>query len=237
MSMLTIIQRFCGRSNIPVPATVYGTTDPQVRQALNLLEEEGNDLASRGDWQGLTFEATHTTIAQEDQGAIATIASNGFKYIKLDTIWDRNLTEPVYGGVSPQDWQALKAVAVTGPRYQYRIRGGRLLSNPAPTAGHTWAFEYVSKNWILGADGTTYKQYFTLDTDTVLLPEELLSLGLRWRWKKEKGLEYAEDFRTYETQVAQALASDGAKRTLNMGGNGEGANPRVFIPAGSWVTP
>lgn len=237
MTMLTVVQRFCRRTNLTVPPTVYGTTDPQIRQILAILEEEGNDLSARADWEALTFEAVHTSLAQEDQGAIDTIASNGFSYIKLETIWNRSLNQPIYGGVSPQDWQALKGTNVTGPQYQYRIRGGRLLINPTPVAGETWAFEYVSKNWILGADGTTYKQYFTLDTDTILLPEELVLLGLRWRWKKEKGFEYAEDFRTYEYQVKDAISRNGSRRTLNMSGNSEGATPRVFIPSGSWVTP
>lgn len=115
MSMLTLIQRFCRRTNLTVPSTVYGTSDKQVRQILALLEEEGNDLSSRGDWEALTNEATHTTVALEDQGSMATIASNGFRYIKHNTIWDRNLSEPVYGGISGQDWQAIKATAVTGP--------------------------------------------------------------------------------------------------------------------------
>ena len=52
MAMLQTVQYFCKRNNIPSPATVFGTTDPQVEQVMSLLEEEGNDLASRGSWQG-----------------------------------------------------------------------------------------------------------------------------------------------------------------------------------------
>jgi hypothetical protein len=155
----------------------------------------------------------------------------------VNTIWDRNLSEPVYGGVSGRDWQAIKATNVTGPRYQFRIRGGKLLANPVPTAGHTWAFEYISKNWITDSTGVTYKQYFTADSDLMLLPEELLLMGLRWRWKKEEGLEYAEDFRSYEMQVKDALSRDGAKRTLCMGGDNNGKSPNVFVPAGTWALP
>jgi hypothetical protein len=112
-----------------------------------------------------------------------------------------------------------------------------LISNPVPTAGHTWAFEYISKNWILGVDGTTYKQYFTLDTDTILLPESIVLMGLRWRWKKEKGLSYDEDFRTYEMQVQDALSRDGMKQTLNMGNENSVVSPGVVVPLGSWITP
>lgn len=235
MTMLTTVQNFCRRTGVPVPITVYGTTDAQVLQVMALLEEEGNDLASRGSWQGITFEASHTTLALEDQGAIATIAGNGFRYIKNDTLWDRTSRLPVCGPMDSQDWQMMKAMTSTGPRYRFRIRGGKLLVNPAPPASDSWYFEYVSQNWILGANGTTYKQYFTLDTDTVLLPETLVLMGLRWRWKKEKGFDYAEDMRTYEMQVKDALGRDGGKTTLYMDDGGRrGQVPGIFVSPGSW---
>jgi len=131
----------------------------------------------------------------------------------------------------------MKAMASTGPRYRYRLRGGKLLVNPTPAAGHTWAFEYVSKNWLLGIDGTTYKQYATLDTDTILLPEDLVLMGLRWRWKKEKGLDYAEDFEEYENQIKTDLGRDGGKETLRMDGESRDARPGIFVPDMSWNLP
>ena len=235
MTLLSIVQQFVKPTNLTSPATVIGTTDPQIRQILGLLEEEGNDLKIRGDWEGLTNEATHTTIANENQGLITTIASNGYRSIKDGTFFDRSLRLPVFGPLSDQEWQALKALPVTGPRYQFRLRQGNLLVNPVPTAGNSWAFEYLSNNWITDTTGAIYKQYFTLDTDLVLLPENLLILGLRWRWKKEKGLEYAEDFRTYEAQVNKALGNDGGKKSLDMSGESTDAAPKAFIPAGSWI--
>jgi hypothetical protein len=236
LNLLDLVKKFCGRTNISSPATVYGSADPQIKQIMSLLEEEGNDLAVRGDWQALTLEATWTSVAAEDQGAITTIATNGFRKIKDETFWDRNLKLRVNGPVSDKEWQALKAMTVTGPRYNYRLRNGHLLANPTPTAGHTWAFEYVSYNWIIDSNGLGYGQYFSNDTDYILLPNEIVLLGLRWRWKREKGLDYAEDFRTYEIQVNKALGGDGGKTTLNMG-DSERSGPMVFIPAGNWVQP
>jgi len=236
MTMLSTVQYFFKRNGLSVPATVAGSTDSQVTQVAALLEEEGNDLAQRYPWEGITFEATHTTTAAESQGTVASIATNGFRYIKNETIWDRTDQLPVIGPMSGTEWQTLKAVTSNGPRYRYRIRGGLLLVNPAPAANHAWAFEYVSKNWILGADGTTYKQYFTLDTDTMLIPEELLLSGLRWRWKKEKGLDYAEDFRTYEAQISDAMGRDGGKERLNMGVDPtRGPRPGIYVPERGWT--
>lgn len=233
MTMLATVQRFCRRTNITVPTSVIGTTDPQVAQIYALLEEEGAELSGRGSWQELTFEATHTTLATEDQGAIDDIASNNYRYIKNDTIWDRTENLPVIVIDGP-DWQAEKGFAATSPRYRARIRTGDLLSTPAPTAGNTWAFEYVTWNWILDKDGTTYKQYFTEDTDTFLLPEAILQMGLRWRWKKEKGFEYAEDFRTYETMVVDALSRNGMKAILYQDRTARRSTPKVVVNQGNW---
>lgn len=238
MTMLTTVQHFCRRQNLPVPNTVSGSTDTQVRQVMALLEEEGESLAKQGPWQALTIEATHTSLAAESQGAITSIATNGFDYIKNDTIWDRTDNLPIIGPISGVAWQGLKGSVSTGPRYQYRIRGGLLLINPVPVASHTWAFEYVSKNWILAVDGTTYKQYFTADTDTMLLPEELLRLGLRWRWKREKGLEYGEEREDYKKRIAADLGRDGGKKILHMDSeSGRGPRPGISVPQGSWTVP
>lgn len=237
MSLLTVVQQLCKRQNLPVPTTAYGTTDPQVRQMIALLEEEGNDLSSRGGWQAITFEASLTTAAQEDQGAITSIATNGFRYIKNQTIWDRTSRLPVCGPMDGIEWQAMKAVVTTGPRYYHRIRGGKLLVNPSPPASDSWYFEYASQNWILSADGNTYRQYFALDTDTMLLPETLLLMGLRWRWLREKGMDYAELFRTYEIQVKDALNRDGGKPRLFMDNqNWKGPQPGIWVPQGNWIT-
>lgn len=231
MSLLTVISYACGRFGVPVPATVIGTTDERILQLLRLLEEEGTDLSKRGPWQGITFEATHTTTAAEDQGAITSIATNGFRSIKNGTFWDRTNKLPILGPLSDQEWQRLEGMGTTGARYFFRIRGGKLLINPTPTAGYTWAFEYLSKNWILDEDTVTYKQYFDDDDDTVLLPEDLVLLGLRWRWKREKGLDYAEDFATYEAQVNSDLAKDGGKPVLSMSGEtSRSSRPGIWVP-------
>ena len=238
-TLLSIVQGFCGRTNISVPTSVIGSTDPQIVQVQRLLEEEGVDLATRADWQELTQQGTFVSVASEEQGLIATIADDGYRSIKNETFWDRSSSLPVLGPLSAKEWQTLKAVANTGPRYWYRIRGGQLLMNPAPAAGLNFFFEYVSKNWILSNDGTTTQARFANDADDVLLDYDLLTMGLRWRWKKEKGFEYAEDFRTYETQVDKAMARDGGKPTLQMGDSGRWkVRPGIFVPVGSWnVTP
>lgn len=238
MSLLTVIRHVCHRTGITAPTDVMGSTDDQVAQLRALLEEEGNDLAVRqGKWECLIREASWTTTATESQGLMTTLCP-GYRYMSNRTIWDRTDRIPVAGPLDDAEWQATQALVPAGPRYTFRIRQGELLVNPVPVAGHNWVFEYVSKNWIVDAGGTMFKQYFTKNDDEVCLPEELVLMGLRWRWKKEKGFDYAEDFRTYEMQVKDAMGRDKGARTLYADNQSwRGPGPGIFVPAGSWLQP
>lgn len=236
MTILSVVQSFCRLKGLPSPTTIFGGTDTQVLQIMQIAEEEGKDLRTRGDFNGIRFEKTFTTVADETQGDMNTLAP-GFRHFVKGTLWDRTRQEPLYS-LSAQEWQYAKAVVTTGAPYNVRVRGNKLLANPTPTAGLTWAFEYTSNNWILASDGTTYKEAFTADTDTILLPESLIEYGLKWRWLESKGLPYQEAFSTYEAQVANYLGQDGIKRDIRMVPHGDmSVNSRLSVQDRGWPFP
>ena len=109
LSLLDIVQRFCDRTGIDTPTTVMQTGDAQIKQIRALLEEEGKDLAGRGDWESMIYEATWPTLAQENQGAMIDIAPNNFRWIKNNTIWNRTTKLPIIGPTDSRSWQAQKA--------------------------------------------------------------------------------------------------------------------------------
>jgi hypothetical protein len=212
---------------ISEPSVALASTDLQVKQLVALLNKEGRELSSRYGWESLQFEQTFTTVATESQGTLASLISNGHvvRYVVNDTIWNRTRREPVFGPTGAAQWQAQKAFTITGPYSEYRFRGGSLIFQPTPTAGETCAFEFISKCWASNAGGTTFTQDLALDTDLVLLDDELVLTGLEWRWRKAKGLAYAEDFVSYERMVADAMARNGTKRKISLNGP-----PRDDIP-------
>lgn len=234
MTLLQILQEFCIRTGLVKPLIVMQSQDDQLLQLTGLANEVITDLVRRRAWTELQTESTFTSIAGGDQGAVDTLAPAGLLKILNETIYDRTRRLPVFGPRSPQAWQAIKAMPMAGPYYQYRIRGGRLLITPDMPAGHTMAFEYASKSAILAADGTTLKEYFTADDDSFLLDSALLQLGLRWRWKEEKGLPYMESYRLFEAAVSEAMGADGTKPVLSMADSFPLVTPGVFIPSGNW---
>ena len=229
MSLLTIVQRAAVRIGVPKPSAVASNTDPQIMQLHELVNEEGADLAARGLWQNLVRVQTFTTIAQEIQtGAIP----SDFDRPIGNTVWNRTDIDPGYGPISPQDWQLMKASVTAGPYSNFRIHGGEFRLYPVPAAGETMAYEYVSKDWAESSGGTG-KAEMTADDDVSRLDEELVRLGTIWRFKSAKGLDYSEEFLTYERRVAQALARDTWLPTLMMAQ--PGLRTITNVPEGNWL--
>jgi hypothetical protein len=217
MTCLSIIQdvsQELGGFAMPINAAVT-SSDPQVLQLLALLNKEGKELAKRPEqgWQALNFDASFLTVATSIQGSINTIAPN-YRYILNDTIYNTTRRWPVFGSMSPQEWARQKALFALVPYNQYRVVGGNICFIPNPTAGDTCTFQYQGKNW--ATDGSNTFDRFTADTQTGLLDEDLLALGVKWRWKAEKGLDYAEDFATYERQVSVSIARDIPRSKLSL---------------------
>lgn len=233
MSLLTIIQAASKRVGLTSPTNAIGLTDANVVRMIELSNEDGKELAKRHDWQVLVNEATHTTLAAESQGLITAIAGSDFSHICNETEWNRTQNRR-WLPVTKEKWQQMKSSSITGPNTFYRLRGNYMLAIPTPTAGHTLAFEWVSKNWCESSGGTG-QQAWAADSDVSRINEDLLVAGLVWRWKQSQGLEYAEDFRKYEAMVADAIAQDGPKGVLNMGsGSGQSAIGNCNVPEGSW---
>jgi hypothetical protein len=215
MSLLTIVQNACDRLGLPRPSVVMASGDDTVRILRGLANQEGKELAARGTWQRLVREATFSTVAQTVQtGAVP----SDFSHFINSTVWNYTQQEPLRGPLDPQEWQMLNAGLVAPADLYFRVRGNDFLILPDPPVGEEIRFEYVSSWWVdTDADGVGEADAWAADSNTALLPEELLTLGIIWRWLKSRRMAFAEEFAEYNVQVNQALGRDGGKRVVNMG--------------------
>ncbi len=235
MSLLTMIQGVADVVGIPSPTTVIGNSDRAVRQLLALANLEGEALARDYPWNALVKEATHTTVAAELQGTMASIAS-GFSHDMSMTYWNRDQNVRVYGPLEGKDWQYKKSSLVNGPYSEFRIQNKSFYMIPAPVAGHTLAFEYVSKNWCESSGGTD-QDALAADDDVGILDEYLMKLGVIYRWRLAKRLSYAEEMREYNVQVELAKARDGGNKPVKSldGDNYLDRPSGIVIPEGNWT--
>lgn len=216
MTLLTIVQETCRLTGLRVPLEVVASTDTQVQQLFALANEEGEDLARSFEWQALNRQQLFTTVAGEEQtGAVPA----DLDHFIPNTFFNRTTRLTLIGPITPQLWQAIKAQPQLNRVYLcFRERDGDFLVTPDATAGDEIAYEYVSKYWAASAGGTP-QAAFAADTDTTYLSERLIILGLRWRFLASKNLDYAEAYRSYQTQLQQVQARDGGSTQLNLTGS------------------
>lgn len=213
MTLLTIVQDAVEEIGFGTkPATVIGNTDQVATQMFRLLNREGEYL-SKYQWQALKKEHTFTLVTSDQDYALPT----DFRYIIPASSWNRDNQRIIIGPLTSSEWQWFKGwTTVNGLNLRARIRNNtfefeqEILSSDN---GKTIAFEYMSKYWTESV-ASVAQQKFAADDDTSILDEELLTMGLIWRFRKAKGLEFTADLAEYTKLVREAKARDGGAQVI-----------------------
>lgn len=150
-----------------------------------------------------------------------------FRRMVDDTLWDRTRFWKMRGAMSPQQWQLYKSSPIGRAAIQrrWRIRLGSGLNagstpvfsiDPVPTDNaSTLVFEYVSNAWCLSSGGTRQTSW-QADTDTGIVDEYLIRLGVKWRVLERLGMDYSAAKAEYDYEVDKALAGDGGAAVIDM---------------------
>jgi hypothetical protein len=132
------------------------------------------------------------------------------------TYWDRQYRWQMLGPLTPQEWGVLKSgIVPTGPRRRFRVQGNKFLLDPAPTSNNVLVYEYISSGFCVptGTDispqSAAFQTAFRLDSDVAVLDEDLMTLGIKWRWLRAKGFSYDEEYKTYCDARGRRAARDG----------------------------
>ncbi len=204
MTLLTVINDAEDTLTQTRSTAVYGQSGSHQRQILQILKKVGWDLVKVHDWQVLLTVEEFTCAATEAQTGYP---QTGFDRMADHTVMWNNTDDRQILGPTPSDvWSELTVRDVTTLPQYWRLKGG-VLQITSPTLGENIRYEYITSKWILQA-GTTAATTFSADTDTFRFDEHLLTLGVVWRWLKEKGFDYAEAMMDYERYLESVKKSD-----------------------------
>lgn len=179
--------------------------------------------------------ATQVTMNMEYTGDTATGATVSFArdtypmpsdydWTQDRTMWDRTNQWELLGPDSPQiDQWHRSGIVTAGPRRHFRQLG------PYGSQWRIWpppfeitnplqlVFEYLSLNAVqVNATTVSYSQYFNSDSDTPLLDDQAIVMGIQWMFFRIKGFNYAEMKNDWLDYVQKLIARDGAAPTLNL---------------------
>ena len=208
MSLQTVVTSAAIRVAGTAPSAVFSSTDQIAVEMRDLVQDAAVDIAASHDWRDLTMIASFT-----GDGVTETF-NKPLGYDRMAQ--GSNVSDPApwlwnYSAMSSvSDWMAARDAAWISPGC-WIILGGKFQFYPAPSGKAE--FPYIS-NLIVRDTNDLLKTEFTLDTDTFVLSERVLTLGLIWRYRAQKGLDYSEDLATYGIALSQAQARDGGARVI-----------------------
>lgn len=204
-------------------STVFSTTD-QIAVELRLqANKAASAIAKAHDWRELT---TLNTITG-DGTAIAFDLPAGYDRMPVKADLFYNDSEGRLTRARDLDhWLDMQVRNQDMLIGAWILLGGQIQIFPAQPSGEIIKHYYQTKYAVEDESGTA-KEKFTADTDTFRLSERLLTLGIIWRWRAMKRLEYAEDLRNFEIALAEETGRDKGSRMLSIG--------RVRMPSGTNV--
>jgi hypothetical protein len=234
LSLLELVQTACYELGLPPPSSVIGNSDAQVQQLLALSNREGREQASLPEgWSQLRKEYTFTTVDGDATYAFPTDC----EYIIHDTSWSRTNKWPNVGPMNPQEWQWLKSgITVAAPPTRYRFMDGQIYLDPTPSSAEDMVFEYYSNAWCESSGGTPQTKW-AADSDVFVLPDDIMILGIKWRFLSAKGMNYAEEKNAWQQCVDKAVSRSRGARELPLNGSAWPGAPLIGInniPDGSW---
>ncbi len=221
MSFLSAAQSAAIRLIGKKPTTFFSSQGKFELELTDLANEVAADLTKYADWRTLitlkTMAGDGTTIGFDLPDDFSRMPfsqevarANWYTWGYVDTP-DLNFWRDLINGL-----------ASPSPGY-WIILNGQMQFQPPISAGTTAQYYYISDKAVVAVDGTTKKSLFDTDTDSLNISnsardnDRLLTLGLIWRWRSMKRMEYAEDLQNYEILAAQVSGSDRGAHIISAG--------------------
>jgi hypothetical protein len=211
------------KAEFNVPATIINNQDPTAVRLQGIAERNGRNLLRMHVWQAMQNTYTFST---SNGTADYALPSDFQRFLNL-TEWDRTNFRPLRGPSTPSEWEVLRSgqLSVASQIFAFfRISAGLFSIYPTPTSTRTIAYQYIGKNWIYptGSGGSPSAEYFANDTDTTILDDDLMVMGIRERLDAlllgnpfVPSPEYAE-------LIGATIAADAGKGVISFG------NPKII---------
>jgi hypothetical protein len=199
MSLLSICQTMALNVGIAEPDQVIGAGSRDLEEAVTLSQMAADELARRVD-----FGALHTSTTCNGDGTNLEF-DLGADFARITPGIGVTYGTRVVRPLTQAEWAGLPA-NVGVPRY-FLLRGNKLRVWPYLDEGAFVTVDYQRLAWC--SNGTTLWQ---ADTDTALVDEGLLAKGLIVRWRRQKGMDYADHEAEYEADVGAIARFDDRSR-------------------------
>lgn len=220
-TLKTILDAVMSESGFLIPSSYVGSLNPDDLQLVSLANAASDEIRDLGLSQSKVLGSITLTAATD--------------YALPDDFYSYT-SDTAYQGIfaadmptTPQDWAFLTSYGAGSPIYSVRFLSGRLhVINPQ--AGDVLNFEYVSSMpWEASGIG---QELAAADTDVWRLDRRLAQYAVKWRWKKEKGVDdWKDDLIIFQGYVNKLRARNNGAKSIYFGEQSLPADPYAKL----WV--
>lgn len=197
MTLIDIIAAVCKNVGLAVPDNAAANTKRGIVELVQFAKETGDECARRVDWAALRNTATITGTGTNDDFSLP----SGFARLTLGGAVTVGGV-PIRGGISQDEWFALTPTMGT-PRY-FRVNGTSSISfYPYPALGAVIPVSYLTGNWC--SNGTAS---WSNDSETPLVPSDLITKGTIWRFKRKSGQDFSDYLAEFEGILTDLAGTD-----------------------------
>jgi hypothetical protein len=215
MTILSVVRDVCATVGVLVPSSVF--TNITGNRTMIEMANLANDMAQRIAFETRDWSKLKATVTYTGDGVTTAfdLPVNYKRMLLTSNVWKSTTAlYPMRFIPDLDQWLQRRALDNYDPYGEWTIVGnqifivpvmaGPISSNPAITA----YFAYL-RNGCVNLTSGGFGDRFVADTDSFVLDERLLKLGMIWQWKAHKGSPYNEDMGNYETALGYVSRSDG----------------------------
>lgn len=218
VAVADVMNRAARECRITPTSGWVGATQLSHIEFKDFLGDTVDELADRLDWPApITVDLTLTGTAAETYSL-----PPDFKRLTRDAlaVYEKTTTRRACLPISTNgEWTYLKQIGSAGGSRYYFVSGydgAFSISFYRPLEpGNTVTLSYVSRNW-LSSGGTVGTDWET-DDDILLWPADLVRMGVIWRWRKAKGLPFADNVAEFEARLSRLINDARGVRSINFG--------------------
>lgn len=218
MSLLTMCQNVLAETGWPVPSTISNSGDGTAKQIFAIANTELRAISEALSWPHLEIEYPFSTVA----GQSIYLWPVGFRVLAQQSLFDKNEYYGLRGSTGLQFWELLKygrlaSICSSSFRVVYPLGVAGIELTPAPTGVSEMVAVYYTNMYATNAQGQSVPQY-AADTDVSKVPERYVELGVKWRFRRAKGLDFSAELAEYNATVQTQFAKYLSQGEIAVGG-------------------
>lgn len=211
-----------------VPSTIIGNSSPTAVALKSAALDVGRTLERGYNWQALKKSYNFST--SEDVTSYD-IPEEMRRFVNM-TIWSATDQWPLINVSHKRYRELLSGIVVSSIRFQYEFSANQVNLNPAPGADAvSIVFDYFTKYFCESSGGTGQNRWLA-DTDVSRLDENLMVLGVRYRYLARQGLPYDEEKAEFLDALSNLRADDQPLGIIDVGVIPQGYS--VNVADGGW---